>query len=91
MLKAMVNAVVTHFHGDPSNSLPLTVALQTLGQNYQKQKVRLTCDSVIKIPLVMFSDAPVHNLNKPSEREGMEKPLYSVTTQAYVIEHGSQY
>jgi len=82
MLEAMFTAVVTHLLGDPSNSLSLTVAVQTFGWNYQKQKVWLTCDSVIKIPLVMFSDAPVHNLNKPSEREGMEKPLYSVTTQA---------
>jgi len=39
MLEAMFTAVVTHLLGDPSNSLSLTVAVQTFGWNYQKQKV----------------------------------------------------
>jgi len=39
LLEAMFNAVVTHLLGDPSNSLSLTVAVQTFGWNYQKQKV----------------------------------------------------
>ena len=47
------------------------VSTGVFSQKHMKEKPdTLTCDRVIKTALVMFSDAPVHNLKNPSaERE----------------------